>query len=322
MKISRLGSTVLTGRPTQVVLATTMMLLVFCLVSISSAAAKEPNLCKEISQDLQKSCKASTSSAYSLAKAKCDNLPTSEERKTCDQQAKADKKARGEECKAQFDARQEVCNGLGQSPYNPIINPADFVATIDNPYFPLTPGTTYIYEGITERGLEHVETTVTTDTKVILGVTCNVVRDTVTVDGVLAEDTFDWYAQDKTGNVCYFGENSLSYEGGLIVSLAGSWIAGVDGAKPGIIMEASPKVGDLYRQEFSAGVAEDMAEVLSLNESVTVPAGSYTNCIKTKDLSPIEPDAIKHKLYCPGVGNVQIVDLETGNHTDLLAIIK
>lgn len=322
MKIWRPGLTVLAGCPTQVVLTASIMLLAFCLVSISSTEVKASNLCKETSQDLKKSCKHNTESAYSLAKAKCDNLPTSEERKTCDQQAKADKKEGADLCKAQFDARQEVCKGLGQGPYNPVINPADFVATIDNPYFPLTPGTTYIYEGITEKGLEHVETTVTTDTKVILGVTCTVVRDTVTVDGVLEEDTFDWYAQDKSGNVWYFGENSLSYEGGLIVSLAGSWIAGVDGAKPGIIMEASPKVGDLYRQEFSAGVAEDMAEVLSLNESVTVPAGTYTNCIKTKDFSPIEPDAIEHKLYCPGVGNVKIIDVETGNHTDLLAIIK
>jgi hypothetical protein len=230
-------------------------------------------------------------------------------------------KAGNEECKAQFDARKEICKDLGQGIYNPVINPSDFVNNIDNPLFPLTPGTTFIYEGMTEKGNEHVEVKVTHNTKVILGVTCVEVRDTGTIDGILAEDTLDWYAQDKNGNVWYFGENSLGYdENGEIVSLEGSWKAGVDGAKPGIIMEAHPQVGDVYRQEFALGVAEDMAEILSLNESVLVNSVTYNNCLKTKEFSPLEPDVLENKFYAPGVGNIRTVDTVSGEFLDLVQI--
>jgi hypothetical protein len=299
-------------------------LLAFCFVSSShagnSGAGQRPaNLCTKTSNDLLDSCEAGAESDFSLAIANCDNLPTPQERRACQEQARQDKKAATELCQAQFEARQQICEELGRGPYNPVINPENFVNTIDNPYFPLKPGTIYIYEGQTEKGLEHVEVRVTNETKEIFGVTCVVVKDTGTVNGELAEDTIDWYAQDRDGNVWYFGENSLSYEDGLIVSLEGSWTAGVDGAKPGIIMKAHPAMGDLYRQEFAPGVAEDMAQVLSLHESVTVSAGSFTNCVMTKDFSPIEPDTIEHKLYAPGVGNVRIVDVETGNHLDLIS---
>ena len=124
-------------------------------------------------------------SNYSLAIAKCDNLPARNERNACVQQALQNKKSGFDECKAQFAKRQEICKTLGKDAYNPIINPADFVPVINNLYFPLTPGTTYVYEGITEKGIEHDEVYVTHDTKVILGVTCTVVKDRVWVDGVL-----------------------------------------------------------------------------------------------------------------------------------------
>jgi len=301
-----------------ILLATVLMI---GIVSNSAVAQKSPDLCAKTSQDVSKSCNSGNDSAYWLAVAKCENLPTQDERNTCSQQTKQDKKSGSDECKAQYAARQEICKTLGKDAYNPVINPADFVNKIDNPYFPLKPGITYVYEGITEKGNEHVEVKVTNETKVILGVTCVVVRDTGKVDGELAEDTVDWYAQDKKGNVWYFGENSLSYEGGLVVSLGGSWMAGVNGAKPGIVMEGSPKVGDLYRQEFAVGVAEDMAEVLSLNASTTVPIGTFQNSIETKDFSGLEPDVVEHKFYAPGVGNVQTVDVKTGKHLDLIKII-
>ena len=295
------------------VLATVLMIGIIN----SSAVAEQitPNWCKETSYDLLTSCNFGVRDDYNLALGKCQNLPG--ERKACRQLASEEKQSGFEDCTAQFEARQRICRTLGRNPYNPLIDPANFVATIDNPYFPLTPGSIYVYDGITEEGNEHVVVTVTSDTKVILGVTCIAVRDTGTVNGVLAEDTIDWYAQDKDGNVWYFGENSLSYEDGLIVSVEGSWTADVDGAKPGIIMKASPQVGDLYRQEFALGVAEDMGQVLALGQTSTVPAGTYSNCVETKDFSPLEPDVIEHKFYAPGVGSVQEVDTTTGDHLDL-----
>jgi hypothetical protein len=297
-----------------------ILLGTFLMVGIisHSAVAGEPDLCGQTSNNGLKACKSDAENSYWIAIGKCDNLSTQSERKTCGQQALQDKKAGFEDCKDQFAARQDICKTLGKGPYNPSIDAGDFVTGITNQYFPLTVGSTYIYEGLTEKGNERVEVRVTNETKVILGVTCVAVRDTGYVDGTLEEDTIDWYAQDKSGNVWYFGENSLEYDqDGLIVSLEGSWIAGVDGAKPGIIMKATPTVGDLYRQEFALGTAEDMAEVLALNQSVTVLAGTYSNCVKTRDFSPLEPDVNEYKFYAPGVGNVQVVDAITGNQLDL-----
>jgi hypothetical protein len=190
--------------------------------------------------------------------------------------------------------------------YNPFIIPAFFVSQIDNPYFPLVPGTTFFYEADTPDGFETSQTIVTRHTKTILGVTCIVVHDKVFLDGSLIEDTFDFYAQDRHGNVWYFGEDSTTYDNGVPTGTEGSWEAGVDGAKPGIIMEAHPKVGDSYRQEYLAGVAEDRGDVLNLRKSVTVPYGAFTNCLKTKDYTPLEPNVVEYKYYAQGVGNVLV----------------
>jgi hypothetical protein len=199
---------------------------------------------------------------------------------------------------------------VGDEPYEPVINPADFVAQIDNQYLPMTPGTTFVYDGESEDDKEKIEVNVTPETKEILGVTCIVVRDRVWVDDELVEDTFDWFAQDKDGNVWYFGEDSKEYEGGKVVSTEGSWEAGVDGAKPGIIMKGNPQVGDAYRQEYYEDEAEDMAEVLSLNESVSVPYGTFENCLKTQEWTPLEPDVVENKYYAPGVGVIKEVAVE------------
>ena len=195
-----------------------------------------------------------------------------------------------------------VCGGAGG--WNPTINPDDFVSVIDNPLLPFEPGTTFVYEADGRDGREREEVVVTHEKKVILGVTCTVVRDTATTDGEVTEVTLDWYAQHRDGTVWYFGEDSKEYKKGKVVGTAGSWQAGVHGAKPGILMEAHPKVGDTYHQEFAQGVAEDMATVVSLKGSATVPYGSFTNCLKTKEFSPLEPGVMEHKLYAPGVGNV------------------
>ncbi|MFH0983343.1 MAG: hypothetical protein V2A79_17630 [Planctomycetota bacterium] len=192
--------------------------------------------------------------------------------------------------------------------YNPVVSPANFVSTIDSPFFPLTPGTTFVYESDTPEGVERIEVMVTHETKSILGVTCTVVRDTVTLDGELKEDTLDWYAQDRDGAVWYFGEDSRTYENGVEVSTEGSWEAGVDGALPGVIMQANPQVGAPYRQEYYVGVAEDMAQVISLDQPVTVAFGSFQNCLETKEFTPLEPGVVAYKFYAAGIGHVLSVE--------------
>lgn len=189
-------------------------------------------------------------------------------------------------------------------PYRPGIDPADFVDVVDNPYFPLEPGTTLVYEGASGDDQEVVEVTVTDDTKVILGITATVVRDQVFVDGELVEDTFDWFAQDRWGNVWYLGEDTKELENGEVVSTEGSWEAGVDGAQPGIVMLAEPHVGDTYRQEFYRGKAVDMARVRGLDESVTVPYGSFDHVLVTEDWTPLEPKFLENKSYARGIGVV------------------
>jgi len=296
-----------------------LVFIISFLCAVSTVSAKI-NFCRKTSQAALQSCKAAAQSDYSLALGRCDNLSDPAAVKACQQQASADKKDALKTCDAQYDARQAVCQRLGGAPYDPAIDPNNFVATIDNPYFPLTPGTTFVYESQAAQGLEHNEVFVTTNTKVILGVTCIEVRDRDWINGVLTEDTRDWYAQDKAGNVWYFGENANQLADGLIVGVEGSWTGGVDGAKPGIIMKAHPAIGDFYRQEFSLGTAEDMAEVLSLTESVPASYCSSGNCLKTKETSPLEPDALENKYYALGVGNVRTVDLVTNEILDLISV--
>lgn len=196
--------------------------------------------------------------------------------------------------------------------YEPQIDPENFVADIDNPFFPLAVGENWIYEADTEDGKERINVTVTSDTKVIMGINCTVVRDTVTIDGELFEDTFDWYAQDKDGNVWYMGEDSKEYEDGE-VDTAGSWEAGVDGAKPGIIMMAKPLAGFRYRQEYYKGEAEDMGEVLSTSESITIGLGTYDNCVMIRDINPFEPEVEEHKYYSAGIGVVAELTVRGGD---------
>jgi hypothetical protein len=188
--------------------------------------------------------------------------------------------------------------------YSPHIDPANFSTRIDNKYFPLKPGTTFVYRGKTQDATEGDVVAVTSDTKNIMGVECTVVRDSVTEDGKLTEKTFDWYAQDKEGNVWYFGEDSKEYKNGKVTSTEGSWEAGKNEAKPGIIMPAHPKVGEPYRQEYSKGVAEDMARPLKRDGSATVPYGSFDHVLVTYEWTPLEPNIAEKKYYAPGVGNI------------------
>lgn len=205
--------------------------------------------------------------------------------------------------------------------YDPIINPTDFSAQVNNKYFTLTPGTKYIFEGETEDGKERNEVYVTNETKEILGVKTIIVWDRVWLNDELTEETYDWYAQDKEGNVWYFGEDSKEMLDGKVVSTGGSWQAGINEAKPGIIMKGNPIVGDSYRQEYYRGEAEDMAGVISLNEKVTVPYGNFSNCLKTRDWTPLEPGADEYKYYCPEVGGVALeMTIDDGEKSELINI--
>jgi hypothetical protein len=198
--------------------------------------------------------------------------------------------------------------------YAPSIDPAAFVDVIDNPYLPLSGGSSWRYEGTDDEGAtEVVEITVLDETRPVMGVTTRVVRDRVTVDGEVVEDTFDWYAQDADGNVWYFGEDVEDYEDGRVVSTAGSWEAGVDGALPGIAMPASPRPGETFRQEYFAGEAEDMFEILAVDASIDTPTGTFTDALLTRDWTPLEPGVAEEKLYVAGIGKVAERTVEGGS---------
>ena len=191
--------------------------------------------------------------------------------------------------------------------YAPELDPADFVAVVDNPYLPFVAGSRWTYEETNGEGqTEDIDIVVLDETREIAGITATVVRDTVSIDGVLVEDTHDFYAQDGDGNVWYLGEEVDNYdENGDLTDHEGSFEAGTDGAYAGIVMEADPQVGDAYRQEYYPGEAEDMGEVLRTGGTVSVPAGDFTDVIVTRDWNPLEPDVIEEKYFAPGVGQVR-----------------
>ena len=194
------------------------------------------------------------------------------------------------------------------------LDPADFTTDIDNPYWPMEPGTRWTYREVDEEGAElEVVVVVTGVTKLIAnGIRARVVRDTVTLDGELVEDTKDWYAQDADGNVWYLGEDTAEFENGEITTRGGSFEAGVDGALPGIIMPADPQPGMRYRQEYYEGQAEDNGEVLSTDELAEVPFGSFDGVLLTKDTITLEPDVLEYKLYARGVGPVLVLGVSGG----------
>ena len=187
----------------------------------------------------------------------------------------------------------------------PDVDSATFVEGITNPYLPFPVGATWTFEGDTDEGHERVEVVVLSDTKVIQGVTATVVQDQGFLDDVLSEDTDDWYAQDTEGNVWYLGEDTCEFENGNCVDDEGAWEWGVDGALPGIVMLADPAVdGQPYYQEYDVGNAEDAGEVVAVGLSADTPAGSWTDCIQTRDFSTLDPEAEEFKTFCSGVGQV------------------
>jgi len=292
------------------------------VVSIATwAAAKSPpDACQAIAKLVIGSCQAEAQGTKLLTEARCNNISDAANQQACVQTAHSAAKEERQSCKDKQRLWKVACARLGPAPYSPVIDAANFPTpkTIDNPFFPLQPGTTFVYEGQTADGFEHVEFAVTHATRVILGITCVEVHDVRKVAGKVVEDTRDWFAQDRLGNVWYFGENTTLIDdsglplvaGGLPTDLSGTWTAGVDGAQPGFVMEANPTVGDFYRQEFLAGEAEDMAEVKSLTASESVPATTCANeCLETEESSTLAPGDIEHKFYKKNVGNVLTIDM-------------
>ena len=198
-------------------------------------------------------------------------------------------------------------------------NPQDFVHRVDNPWFPLAPGTTWIYRGSEDGEPLRDVVTATRSTELIDGVRCVVVRDRLYKRGKLAERTTDWYAQDRKGNVWYFGEDTAEIENGRVKSTEGTWRAGVRGAQAGIFMPAHPRVGRSFRQEYFKGHAEDHFRIVSLAAHVKVPYTTSSRALLTKEWTPLEPGVIDHKLYVRGVGDVKEQTVKGGS--ELLVLV-
>jgi hypothetical protein len=202
------------------------------------------------------------------------------------------------------------------------LDPKDFTTQIDNPYWPMRPGSRWVYRETAPDGTrQRVVVTVTRKTKLIAnGITARVVHDVVTEAGEPVEVTDDWYAQDRCGSVWYLGEATKDYENGKVVSTEGSFEAGVDGAEPGIVMPAKPTVGLRYRQEHYVGHAEDRAEIMSRKEQVEVPFGYFKpgTVLMTRDLNPLHPRILELKFYARGIGPVLAVGISGGSDREEL----
>lgn len=200
------------------------------------------------------------------------------------------------------------------------LDPAEFTTQIDHLYWPMSPGNRWVYRETEGGTVQRVVVTVTSKTKRVAGVETRVVYDVVSERGKLVEKTYDWYAQRKDGSLWYLGEDTKEYENGRVASTKGSWQTGVDGAQAGVILPARPRVGMSYRQEYYAGSAEDQAKVLSLDEKVEVPFGSFDHVLETKDYTPVEPKVLEHKYYARHVGPALIIGLSgTTGREELLS---
>jgi hypothetical protein len=211
-------------------------------------------------------------------------------------------------------------SGLPQGSEHVAIDPAEFTTNIDNTYWPMVPGSRWVYSEEEDGARQRVVVTVTNDTKTIDGVETRVVHDVVSAHGVTVEDTHDWYAQDSVGNIWYFGEDTTEYKHGKPASTQGSFEAGVDGAEPGIALPAEPATGMAYREEFKAGDAEDQASVLSTDAQVEVPFGHFRDAVLTSNTNPLEPKIQEYKLYAKDVGPVMELLVSGGSgRTELLS---
>lgn len=207
-------------------------------------------------------------------------------------------------------APQDIRSGAGPG-WPRTLHPSDFVAKVDNPWFPLAPGSKWRYRGVDEDGPFRDVMGVTHRTKTILGVSATVVHDVVLRNGKRREVTSDWYAQDRSGNVWYFGENTRELNRhGQVTSREGSFRAGRDGARPGVLFPGAPKVGQRARQEYYRGHAEDRFKVLATDARVSTPFVSTHHAVRTAETSPLEPGVVDNKYYARGIGDVKEVTVK------------
>lgn len=302
------------------VIATLIAAGIALTAASANAGQKGTNACSQTAKLAFAACGNDVQDNYLIARAKCVNVTDANDQSSCLEDAKSTKKDDKSECKDVRDARLKVCDTLtiGGGPYDPSIDPANFVPAdqiAGNQYFPLKPDTKWVYYNTDD---ETDTVTVTDQTVEIQGIPARVVTDVVQVGGKTTEDTQDFYAQDQDGNVWYVGENTVaSNPDNLLSSVEGEWETGVDGAKPGIIMPAVFNVGDVYRQEWLLGDAEDMAENLSSTDA-TASAPTLNNatpqwvcngnCLKTHEYAAIEPDTSESKFYYPDVGVILTLD--------------
>jgi hypothetical protein len=200
--------------------------------------------------------------------------------------------------------------GPGSS-YRPVVNDDTFTADVDNPWFPLEAGTTFVYTGSKDGKPAVDRFQVSAATRTIDGVRTRVVDDRLYLDGALEERTSDYYAQDSCGNVWYFGEDTATLDAnGKVTSTDGSFHAGVDGAQPGVFMQAEPQIGRWFRQEWYAGQAEDRFRAADLSAQVSVPYGTYSSALRTEERTALEPGVVDAKYYARGIGEVEEVTVK------------
>jgi len=311
-------------------LATLTLIAPLCLVG-HTAAAQDAFGCSQSARLLRYACAHDLRDSFFTATAQClDNIIVDN---ACLEAAATEADEGGEECGEVLEARLNLCESLGDAAHEPafgelfapsFVDPTQIGVTVQpNPYFPLVAGNRWVFEGDGER----VVVLVKNETKLIDGVTCVVVNDVVTEDGILVEDTDDWFAQDTDGNVWYCGEIARDYElfegdnpqTPELIEIGGSWKAGREGAEPGILLPAIPVMGDVIRQEVLYGDAEDVIEILSLTATEAAPGGSCTgNCLQTRDFTPLDGEANENKYYAPGIGLIVEIDLNTGDRVELM----
>jgi hypothetical protein len=303
-----------------------VLVVLSATVSAQSASLQgaATHFCSRTAQVARTACGSEVRDGYWGSVGRCLNTADASARTACLAEAQEAQKDDREDCGEQFEARVELCDAVGEGPYDPtefvqenFVDPLEIGRSIQpNPFFPLVPGSSWVYRSATEA----VTVEVVGRVRRVAGVPCTVVRDVVQEDGVTTEDTIDWYAQQVDGTVWYCGELSKQFEDGRIASLEGSWEAGRDLARPGVIMKASPHVGDVYRQEFALGDAEDAARIASLSGSADVPGASCNRtCLVTLDFTPLEPGVVERKYYAPNIGLILELDPNTGERLELIS---